>query len=130
MLIERKHAAPDEPAAIVFVSSVSATMISPNRGEYCVSKAGLAMAASLFAVRLAPHKVAVFEVRPGVIATDMTAGVKDLYDQRIANGLIPANRWGTAEDVGKVVAALVSADVAYATGSVVHVDGALAIPRL
>ena len=130
LLIERKHAAPDEPSAIVFVSSVSATMISPNRGEYCVSKAGLAMAASLFAVRLAPHNVAVFEVRPGVIATDMTAGVREIYDQRIANGLIPANRWGTAEDVGKVVAALVSGDVAYATGSVVHVDGALAIPRL
>jgi 3-oxoacyl-[acyl-carrier protein] reductase len=130
LLIDRKHAAPDEPSAIVFVSSVSATMVSPNRGEYCVSKAGLAMAASLFAVRLAPHKVAVFEVRPGVIATDMTAGVKEMYDQRIANGLIPANRWGTAEDVGKVVAALVGGDVAYATGSVVHVDGALAIPRL
>ena len=88
------------------------------------------MAASLFAVRLAPHGVAVFEVRPGVIATDMTAGVKETYDQRIADGLIPAGRWGTAEDVGTVVAALVSGDVAYATGSVVHVAGALAIPRL
>jgi 3-oxoacyl-[acyl-carrier protein] reductase len=130
LLIEQKHASPDEPSAIVFVSSVSATMISLNRGEYCVSKAGLSMAASLFAVRLAPHRVAVFEVRPGVIATDMTAGVKEMYDQRIADGLIPAHRWGTAEDVGKMVAALVTGDVAYATGSVVHVDGALAIPRL
>jgi NAD(P)-dependent dehydrogenase (short-subunit alcohol dehydrogenase family) len=130
LMVQRKHAFPDEPAAVIFVSSVSATMVSPNRGEYCVSKAGLAMAASLFAVRLAPHKVAVFEVRPGVIATDMTAGVKESYDQRIADGLIPAGRWGTAEDVGKVVAALVSGDVAYATGSVVHVDGALSVPRL
>ena len=80
---------------IVFITSVSAEMASPNRGEYCVSKAGLAMAAKLFAARLAPHGIPVYEVRPGVIATDMTAGVKDKYDQRIADGLIPDARWGT-----------------------------------
>jgi 3-oxoacyl-[acyl-carrier protein] reductase len=74
--------------------------------------------------------VPVFEVRPGVIATDMTAAVKDAYDRRIAEGLIPAGRWGTPEDVGRIVAALVSGDVPYATGSVIHVDGALAVPRL
>jgi NAD(P)-dependent dehydrogenase (short-subunit alcohol dehydrogenase family) len=105
-------------------------MVSPNRGEYCVSKAGLAMAASLFAVRLAADGVGVFEVRPGVIATDMTAGAKETYDRRIADGLIPAGRWGTPDDVGKIVAAVLSGDVPYASGSVIHVDGGLAIPRL
>jgi 3-oxoacyl-[acyl-carrier protein] reductase len=116
--------------AIVFVTSVSAEMASPNRGEYCVSKAGLAMAARLFAVRLAPHGVPVFEVRPGIIATDMTARVKDVYDKRIADGLVPEARWGTPEDVGAVVAALLRGDAPYATGSVIHVDGGLALPRL
>jgi NAD(P)-dependent dehydrogenase (short-subunit alcohol dehydrogenase family) len=130
ILVGRRRSAPAEPVAIVFVTSVSATMVSPNRGEYCVSKAGLAMTASLFAVRLAPDGVPVFEVRPGVIATDMTAKVKETYDRRIADGLIPSGRWGTPDDVGKVVAALVNGDVPYATGSVIHVDGALAVPRL
>jgi 3-oxoacyl-[acyl-carrier protein] reductase len=116
--------------AIVFVTSVSAEMASPNRGEYCVSKAGLAMAARLFAVRLAPHGIPVYEVRPGVISTDMTAKVKDVYDQRIADGLVPEGRWGTPDDVGRTVAALVRGDLPYATGSVIHVDGGLATPRL
>jgi len=116
--------------AIVFVTSVSAEMASPNRGEYCVSKAGLAMAARLFAIRLAPHHIPVFEVRPGIIATDMTAAVKEVYDRRIGEGLVPEGRWGTPEDVGRVVAALLRGDLPYATGSVVHVDGALAAPRL
>lgn len=115
---------------IVFITSVSAEMVSTNRGEYCVSKAGLAMAASLFAVRLAEHAIPVYEVRPGIIATDMTAGVKDKYDRRIAEGLIPDARWGTPEDVGAVVAALLRGDVRYATGSVIHVDGGLSVPRL
>jgi 3-oxoacyl-[acyl-carrier protein] reductase len=117
-------------ATVVFVTSVSATMASVNRGEYCVSKAGLAMAAQLFAARLAAHDIAVFEVRPGIIATDMTAGVKDAYDQRIADGLVPSRRWGTPDDVGRVVAALLRGDVPYATGSVITVDGGLSIPRL
>jgi NAD(P)-dependent dehydrogenase (short-subunit alcohol dehydrogenase family) len=115
---------------IVFVTSVSAELASINRGDYCVSKAGLAMAARLFALRLAPHGVPVFEVRPGVIATDMTARVKDVYDRRIADGLVPEGRWGTPEDVGRVVAALLRGDAPYATGSVVHVDGGLALGRL
>jgi 3-oxoacyl-[acyl-carrier protein] reductase len=117
-------------AGIVFVTSVSAELASINRGDYCVSKAGLAMAARLFALRLAPHGVPVFEVRPGVIATDMTARVKDVYDRRIADGLVPEGRWGTPADVGKVVAALLRGDAPYATGSVVHVDGGLALGRL
>ena len=120
----------DSRRAIVFITSVSAEMVSPNRGEYCVSKAGLSMAAKLFATRLAPHKIPVYEVRPGIIATDMTAEVKEKYDQRIAEGLIPDTRWGTPDDVGRVVAALLRGDVPYATGSVIHVDGGLTIPRL
>ena len=116
--------------AIVFVTSVSAVMASPNRGEYCVSKAGLAMAAQLFAARLAEHRIGVYEVRPGIIATDMTAPAKVAYDQRIADGLVPEKRWGTPDDVGRAVAALLRGDLPYATGSVINVDGGLSIPRL
>jgi NAD(P)-dependent dehydrogenase (short-subunit alcohol dehydrogenase family) len=115
---------------IVFVTSVSAEMASPHRGEYCVSKAGLGMAAQLFALRLAADGIPVFDVRPGIIDTDMTAPVREMYDRRIADGLVPAGRWGTADDVGAVVRALVSGDVPYATGSVIHVDGGLHLPRL
>jgi NAD(P)-dependent dehydrogenase (short-subunit alcohol dehydrogenase family) len=117
-------------ASIVFITSISAEFASPNRGDYCVSKAGLAMAARLFSVRLAEHGIPVYEVRPGIIATDMTAGVKDAYDRRIADGLVPAGRWGQPEDVGRVVTALVRGDLMYATGSIVHVDGGLSVPRL
>jgi 3-oxoacyl-[acyl-carrier protein] reductase len=115
---------------IVFVTSVSAEMASTNRGDYCVSKAGLAMAVKLFAVRLAPHGIPVFEVRPGIIATDMTANVREVYDRRIADGLVPEGRWGTPDDVGRAVATLLRGDLPYATGSVLHVDGAAAVPRL
>jgi 3-oxoacyl-[acyl-carrier protein] reductase len=123
-------AAAGNRGGIVFITSVSAEMASPNRGEYCVSKAGLAMAAKLFATRLAAHGIPVYEVRPGIIATDMTAAVKDTYDQRIAAGLIPDARWGTPEDVGRAVAALLRGDVPYATGTTIHIDGGLSIPRL
>jgi 3-oxoacyl-[acyl-carrier protein] reductase len=129
-MVTRKTADPSVRPVIVFVSSVSAEMASTARGEYCVSKAGVAMAARLFAVRLAALDIAVYEVRPGVIATDMTAAVRDLYDKRIADGLIPQMRWGQPDDVGRTVAALVRGDVPYATGSVIHVDGGLALPRL
>ena len=127
-----EHARTDSSfrAAIVFVTSVSAEMISPNRGEYCVSKAGLAMAASLFAVRLAPAGIPVYDVRPGIIATDMTAPVKDLYDRRIVDGLVPEGRWGQPDDVGRAVCALLRGDLPYATGSVIHLDGGLSLPRL
>ena len=117
-------------AAIVFVTSVSAEMASPSRGEYCVSKAGLAMAARLFAVRLAPAGIPVYDVRPGIIATDMTAAVKDAYDRRIADGLVPEGRWGQPDDVGRAVCSLLRGDMPYATGSVIHVDGGLSLPRL
>jgi NAD(P)-dependent dehydrogenase (short-subunit alcohol dehydrogenase family) len=130
LLVEQRRAAGESPASIVFVTSVSAVMASVNRGEYCVSKAGLAMAAQLFALRLAEHGIQVYEVRPGIIATDMTAAVKDAYDRRIADGLVPNRRWGTPADVGKVVAALLRGDLPYATGSVLNVDGGLSLRRL
>jgi 3-oxoacyl-[acyl-carrier protein] reductase len=120
----------DARRGIVFITSVSAEMASPSRGDYCVSKAGLSMAVKLFALSLAPHSIPVYEVRPGIIATDMTAPVKEKYDQAIANGLIPEGRWGTPDDVGRVVAGLLGSRWPYATGSVIHVDGGLAIPRL
>ena len=129
-LVERKRERPETHAAIVFVTSISAELVSLNRGEYCVSKAGLAMAARLFAARLAQQRIGVFEVRPGVIATDMTAGVKELYDTRIAGGLIPEGRWGYPEDVGKAVAALLRGDLPYATGSIIHVAGGMQVGRL
>jgi NAD(P)-dependent dehydrogenase (short-subunit alcohol dehydrogenase family) len=128
--IERRRADPSFAGSIVFVTSVSAEMASTNRGDYCVSKAGLSMAARLFAARLAADGIPVFEVRPGIIATDMTAGVREAYDRRIADGLVPQGRWGQPEDVGRAVAALVRGDVPYATGTVINVDGGLSIPRL
>jgi NAD(P)-dependent dehydrogenase (short-subunit alcohol dehydrogenase family) len=129
-MIARRAADPAFAAAIVFVTSVSAEMASIARGEYCVSKAGLAMAARLFALRLAPAGIPVFDVRPGIIATDMTAAVREVYDARIAGGLVPEQRWGQPDDVGRIVAALLRGDAPYATGTVVHVDGGLTIPRL
>ena len=129
-MLERRRGEPAFPAAIVFVTSVSAEMASPNRGEYCVSKAGLSMAARLFAVRLAADGIPVYEVRPGIIATDMTAAVHEAYDRRIAEGLVPEKRWGQPEDVGRAVAALLRGDFPHATGSIVNVDGGLSLPRL
>lgn len=128
--VERRRSDPGFAASIVFVTSVSAEMASPNRGEYCVSKAGLSMTARLFATRLAEHDIPVYEVRPGIISTDMTAGVREIYDRRIADGLVPAKRWGQPDDVGRVVAALLRGDLPYATGSVINVDGGLLLPRL
>jgi NAD(P)-dependent dehydrogenase (short-subunit alcohol dehydrogenase family) len=128
--VARRQQDPSFAASIVFITSVSAEMASLNRGEYCVSKAGLAMAVRLFAARLAEYGIPVFEVRPGIIATDMTAAVQELYTRRIAEGLVPERRWGQPDDVGRVVAALVRGDLPYATGSIVNVDGGLSVPRL
>jgi NAD(P)-dependent dehydrogenase (short-subunit alcohol dehydrogenase family) len=118
------------PRSIVTVSSVSVEMASVERAEYCLSKAGLGMLTKLYALRLAEHGIGVFEVRPGVSRTPMTEGVADQYEQRIADGLVPMKRWGCPEDVARAVAVLASGELAFATGSVVHVDGALSIPRL
>jgi len=118
------------PRSIVTISSVSAELASPERGEYCMSKAGLAMLTKLFALRLARHGIAVFEVRPGVIRTPMTATISEKYDQRIADGLVPMGRWGEPGDIGAAVAGLAGGNFQFATGSVIDVDGGLAIPRL
>lgn len=115
---------------IINISSMSATVASVNRGEYCISKAGISMATQLFAVRLGEYDIPVYEVRPGIIKTDMTAGVTEKYDKLIANGLCVQGRWGEPEDVGKVVASLAKGDFAYSTGQVIMVDGGLTIPRL
>ena len=126
----RDGASPDEQApAIIFITSVSVTAASPSRGEYCISKAGLSMAASLWAVRLAEFGINVYEIRPGVIATDMTTGVKDKYDRLIADGLTLQSRWGTPRDVGKAVASLAGGDWPYSTGQAIYVDGGMSVPR-
>jgi NAD(P)-dependent dehydrogenase (short-subunit alcohol dehydrogenase family) len=115
---------------IVNISSVSAELASVNRGDYCMARAGTSMATKLWAVRLAEYGIRVYEIRPGVIATDMTAGVKEKYDQMIAGGLTLERRWGQPEDVGAAVAALARGDFPYATGQVVHIDGGMTIGRL
>jgi 3-oxoacyl-[acyl-carrier protein] reductase len=115
---------------IVNVSSVSATVASVNRGDYCISKAGVGMATQLWAARLAEFGIGVYEVRPGVIKTDMTAGVVEKYDKLIADGLLLQPRWGSPEDVGKAVAVLARGDLPYSTGQVLMVDGGLTSQRL
>lgn len=120
----------DAGRALIFISSSSAEMVSVNRIEYCISKAGLAMAVEGFAVRLAAEGIAVFEVRPGIIRTDMTAGVVAKYDALIEAGLVPAKRWGKPNDIAATVRALAKGDLGFATGTVVNVDGGLTISRL
>jgi NAD(P)-dependent dehydrogenase (short-subunit alcohol dehydrogenase family) len=114
---------------IVNITSVSAVAASVNRGEYCVSKAGLSMGSRLFAVRLGEFDIPVFEVQPGVIQTDMTSAVKEKYDNLIQSGLCLQQRWGTPEDVGKVVASLAKGNFMYSTGQVFMVDGGLTVLR-
>ena len=115
---------------LIFVSSISAYMASTNRGEYCISKAGLAMATKLWASRLATDGIQVFEIRPGIMATDMTAGVKEKYDELIGEGLVPQKRWGTGEDVGRAVTALLEGSFPFSTGDVLNVDGGMHLQRL
>ena len=129
-MIEQKKADDAYTGSIVFITSVSATTASVNRGDYCISKAGLSMAVKLWAVRMAEFGVSVHEVRPGVIATDMTAAVKEKYDKMFAEGLALEARWGYPEDIGKAVAALVRGDIPYATGQVINIDGGMTIQTL
>jgi NAD(P)-dependent dehydrogenase (short-subunit alcohol dehydrogenase family) len=129
-MIAQQQADGSFSGCIINISSISATVASVNRGEYCIAKAGLSMATQLFAVRLGAYNIPVYEVRPGVIATDMTAGVKEKYDRLIANGLCVQSRWGYPDDVGKAVAALAGGDFPYSTGQVIMVDGGLTLPRL
>ncbi len=129
-MIQHKSEDSDFQACIVNISSISATLASPERGQYCISKAGMSMLTKLFAIRLGQHNIPVFEIRPGIIATDMTSGVKEKYDKKIAEGLTVAGRWGQPEDVGKAVKSLVCGDLNYSTGQVLMVDGGLTIERL
>jgi NAD(P)-dependent dehydrogenase (short-subunit alcohol dehydrogenase family) len=115
---------------IVFVTSVSANTASPSRGDYCISKAGLSMAAQLWAARLAREGISVYEVRPGIMKTDMTSGVAEKYDAPIADGLVPQRRWGTTSDVGLAVTALIDGKFPYSTGTVIDVDGGLQLRTL
>lgn len=115
---------------VVYVTSVSSELASTSRGEYCISKAGLSMAVQLWAVRLAGEGIDVFEVRPGIIETDLTRGVKDKYDRLIAEGLVPQKRWGTPEDIGRIVRSMISGDMGFSTGSVVYSDGGLHLGTL
>jgi NAD(P)-dependent dehydrogenase (short-subunit alcohol dehydrogenase family) len=115
--------------AIINVGSLSAFAVSTNRGDYCVSKTGLGTVTRLFAVRLAEHGIRVYEVRPGIIDTDMTAAARDRYTPLIAEGLTPIRRWGTAEDVARAVAALATGVIPFSTGLVVQVDGGFHVRR-
>ncbi|MBI3117355.1 MAG: 3-ketoacyl-ACP reductase [Candidatus Hydrogenedentes bacterium] len=124
--VEKAHTRP----CIIFITSISANTASPNRAEYCVSKAGLSMTAQNFAVRLAEHGINVYEVRPGIIATDMTAAVQEKYDRLIAGGLLLQKRWGTPEDIGKACAALATGYLDYATGACLEVGGGVGVQRL
>jgi NAD(P)-dependent dehydrogenase (short-subunit alcohol dehydrogenase family) len=129
-MLELKDAGVIKKGRIVFVTSISAFTASINRGEYCLSKAGLTMAVKLFADRLAKQDILVYEIQPGVIATDMTSVVKEKYDKLIAEGLTPQPRWGTPEDVGKAVSALAQGYFDFSTGSSIEVGGGFGIQRL
>ncbi len=118
------------PYSIINVSSVSATVASVNRGDYCISKAGIAMATKLWAARLAEYGIWVFEVRPGIIETDMTEGVKGKYDALIEGGLLLEKRWGTPKDIGSAVSVLARGELPYATGAVLVLDGGFTLARL
>jgi NAD(P)-dependent dehydrogenase (short-subunit alcohol dehydrogenase family) len=124
MLVTQQESRLTDPQ-IHFITSVSSEFASVNRGEYCVSKAGLSMVAQLFAARLAEHGIRVFEIRPGIIATDMTALVQAQYDRRLAEGLVPLKCWGEPADVGRAVAGIVAGHLPYATGNVIEIDGGL-----
>ena len=120
----------EQKGAIVNISSLSAYTSSTNRGEYCISKAGVSMITKLFADRLAEYGIPVNEVRPGIIATDMTSKVQEKYDNLIDNGLLPIKRWGTPEDVAAAVYALCNGSLPYITGQSIDVDGGFHIRRL
>jgi 3-oxoacyl-[acyl-carrier protein] reductase len=115
---------------LLFVTSLSANTASINRGEYCISKAGLAMATQLWAVRLADAGVQVLELRPGIMATDMTSGVKEKYDKLLAEGIVPQKRWGTPHDVGLAVKSILEGNFPFSTGDVINLDGGFHLRRL
>ncbi len=129
-LIEQRQADNQFSGSIINISSISATVASVNRGEYCISKAGMSMMTQLFAVRLGEYGIPVYDVRPGVTKTDMTSGVTSKYDQLIEDGLCVTPRWGYPEDVGRAVVSLAQGSFPYSTGQTIMVDGGLTIPRM
>jgi len=129
-MIAQQNERKDFQGCIINISSISAVVASVNRGEYCIAKAGVSMATQLYAVRLAEFNIPVYEVRPGIIQTDMTAGVTEKYDRLIEGGLTLQKRWGFPQDVGKAVRALVDGYLAYSTGQVLNVEGGMLIQRL
>jgi NAD(P)-dependent dehydrogenase (short-subunit alcohol dehydrogenase family) len=129
-MIEQQEASADFRGCIVNISSISARVASLNRGEYCMSKAGLSMATQLWATRLGEFDIPVYEIQPGLIRSDMTASAIEKYDKLIAEGLLIQRRWGEPEDVGRAVAMLARGDLTYSTGQVIMVDGGMMVPRL
>lgn len=129
-MIEQKKTHPERAFRIANTSSISAYTSSPARGEYCVSKAGISMMTTLYADRLAEYGIGVFEIRPGIIATDMTRVVKDKYDKLIAEGLTPIKRWGQPEDIARAVGAIAEGRLDFSTGQVINVDGGFHLRRL
>lgn len=130
VMVEQVRAGAQVTPMIVNIGSLSAYTSSPNRGEYCLSKAGMGMMTGLFADRLAVEGIPVYEVRPGIIETDMTAGVREKYDRLIEGGLLPQARWGKVEDVARAVVALADGALLYSTGQVINVDGGFHLRRL
>jgi len=125
-----KRSQPQQRRSVIFITSISSEYASSMRGEYCISKAGLTMSRELWAARLAEHDIAVFEIRPGIMKTDMTKAVTAKYDVLIADGLVPQRRWGTPEDVGSAVSSLLSGSFPFSQGTVIDVDGGFRLKRL
>jgi NAD(P)-dependent dehydrogenase (short-subunit alcohol dehydrogenase family) len=130
LMISQRHVCSSVKPSIIFITSVSAEVSSVSRAEYCISKAALSQAAKVFADRLTEYGINVYEIRPGIIETDMTAPVRDTYDKRIAEGLVPQRRWGVPEDVGKAVVALATGYFGYSTGHIFELSGGMNIRRL
>jgi 3-oxoacyl-[acyl-carrier protein] reductase len=129
-MLEQRQASQDGTRVIINIGSISAYTASLNRGEYCLSKAGMGMMTALFADRLAGEGILVYEIRPGIIATDMTAAAQAKYDRLIAEGLLPLPRWGKPEDVARAVALLAEGGLPYSTGEIINVDGGFHLRRL
>jgi NAD(P)-dependent dehydrogenase (short-subunit alcohol dehydrogenase family) len=129
-MIWLKQQVSDYKPVIVFISSVSATLSSTNRAEYCISKAGLSMASTIYADRLSKENIRVYEVRPGIVQTDMTIKVRDKYDRMINEGRVPQNRWGIPEDIGRAIASIARGDWNFSTGMVFEISGGLNIHKL
>ncbi len=129
-MIEQRKRAPQRPLRIVNIGSISASTSSPSRGEYCISKAGVAMMTKLYADRLAEYDIGVFEISGGIIETDMTRVVKEKYDKLIAEGLTPIRRWGQPGDLARVVGAIAEGRLDFSTGTVINVDGGFHLRRL